>query len=371
MVKTSDIINYLEYSFTDISMQSKWDFSGKQIFTGDKEISKIALSLDAKENIIEEAVKKGCELLITHHPIFFHESKGININNINDRKTIKAIKGGLDILSYHTNLDMAFNGTNDYICELLDAKIDKGFLSYEGSMPLYKLSVFVPYDYKDDVFAAITSCGAGSIYGNYSACGFIAEGAGLFTPLDNANPFVGTINEPQIVDEVKIETVVLKKHLNAVIKAMIEAHPYEEPACDIIEMHNKIDYGFGRTALLNKEYSLPEFISLIQEKLNIKYITTNMKYIKPFTRFAVCTGSGTSLWKDALKKGVNVLLTGDMKYHDALDAFEAGVCVIDATHQATEEIYMGRLAEIIKKQFNIEVIVLKQEQQLICWGGNN
>ena len=137
------------------------------------------------------------------------------------------------------------------------------------------------------------------------------------------------------------------------------------------EMHNKIDYGFGRTALLNKEYSLEEFISLLQEKLNIKHITTNMKDIKPFTRFAVCTGSGTSLWKDALKKGVNVLLTGDMKYHDALDAFEAGVCVIDATHQATEEIYMGRLAEIIKKQFNIEVIVLKQEQQLICWGGNN
>ena len=71
MVKISDIINYLEYSFTDISAQSKWDFSGKQIYTGDREISKIALSLDAKEDIIEKAVKEGCGLLITHHPIFF------------------------------------------------------------------------------------------------------------------------------------------------------------------------------------------------------------------------------------------------------------------------------------------------------------
>ena len=58
MVKISDIINYLEYSFTDISAQSKWDFSGKQIYTGDREISKIALSLDAKEDIIEKAVKE-------------------------------------------------------------------------------------------------------------------------------------------------------------------------------------------------------------------------------------------------------------------------------------------------------------------------
>ncbi len=208
MVKISDIINYLEYSFTDISAQSKWDFSGKQIYTGDREISKIALSLDAKEDIIEKAVKEGCGLLITHHPIFFRESKGININKAVDRKVIKAIKGGLDILSYHTNLDMAYNGLNDYICELLNAKMDNGFLSYEGSHSLYKVAVFVPYDYKDEVFNAMTANGAGSIYGNYSSCGFIAEGAGLFIPDDKAKPFIGSANELQIVDEVKIETVV-------------------------------------------------------------------------------------------------------------------------------------------------------------------
>lgn len=371
MIRISDIVIYLEHSFTDISTQSKWDFSGKQIYTGDKEISKIALSLDAKEDIIEKAIKEGCELLITHHPIFFHESKSINVNKPVDRKVVKAIKGGLDILSYHTNLDIANNGLNDYICELLNAKIDNSFLSYEGSMPLYKVAVFVPYDYKDVVFNAMTSNGAGSIYGNYSSCGFIAEGAGLFMPNNDAKPFIGTANELQVVDEVKIETVVLKKHLHKVINAMIEAHPYEEVAYDIIELHNKQDYGFGRIAYFDKEYSLHDFIKLVQEKLNIKHIITNMKEIKPFSRFGVCTGSGASLWKDAYNKGINVLLTGDLKYHDALDAYEAGVCIIDATHQATEEIYMNRLADIIKKQFNIDLIVLKQEQQLICWGGNN
>ncbi len=371
MIKISDIINYLEHSYTDVSIQSSWDFSGKQLFTGDRTISKIALSLDAKESIVEQAINEGCELLITHHPIFFHSIKGLNIKRTTDRKIIKAIKGGLDILSYHTNLDMANNGLNDYICELLNAKIETDFLSYECSKQIYKIAVFVPYDYKDKVFSAMTENGAGAIYSNYSSCGFIAEGAGLFTPINNASPFVGKLNEPQIIDEVKIETVVLKEHLDSVIKAMKNAHPYEEVAYDIIELYNKIDYGFGRIATLEKNYSLNDFINLIKEKLQINNIITNMKDIKPFNRFGVCTGSGSSLWKNAYNKGINVLLTGDMKYHDAFDAAEEGVCIIDASHQATEEIYMNRLSEIIKKQFNINVIVLKQEQQFTYWGGNN
>ena len=337
MATTNEIIHFLENGFADISKQSKWDFSGKQVFTGDKEITKIALSLDAKYNIIEKAIEKGCELLITHHPLFFHECKGIDVTNLNYKKAVTAIKGNLDILSYHTNIDIADNGTNDYICS--------------------------------QVFNAITNAGAGSLYGNYSSCGFIAEGAGLFTPLENAKPFVGEVLEPQVVDEVKIETIVLKKDINNVIKAMKEAHPYEEAAYDIIKLENNLPYGFGRIAALNKTYSLKEFVSFVKEKLNITNINTNMEDTSPFNKIAVCTGSAASLWQDALKKGVNVLLTGDMKYHDALDAYENGVCIIDAGHQGTEEIYMNHLSEILKKQFNIEVIVLKQETQIINWGG--
>ena len=239
----------------------------------------------------------------------------------------------------------------------------------EGCEEVYKFAVFTPYDYKDQVFNAITNAGAGSLYGNYSSCGFIAEGAGLFTPLENAKPFVGEPLEPQIVDEVKIETVVLKKDINNVIKAMKEAHPYEEAAYDLIKLENNIPYGFGRIANLNKTYTLKEFISFVKEKLNITNINTNMEDIEPFNKIGICTGSAASLWKDALKKGVKVLLTGDMKYHDALDAYEHGICIIDAGHQGTEEIYMNYLLEILKKQFNIEVIVIKQETQIINWGG--
>ena len=170
MATTNEIIHFLENGFADISKQSKWDFSGKQVFTGDKEITKIALSLDAKYNIIEKAIEKGCELLITHHPLFFHECKGIDVTNLNYKKAVTAIKGNLDILSYHTNIDIADNGTNDYICSLLNAEMENGYLSIEGVEEVYKFAVFTPYDYKDQVFNAITNAGAGSLYGNYSSC---------------------------------------------------------------------------------------------------------------------------------------------------------------------------------------------------------
>ncbi|MDE7169820.1 MAG: Nif3-like dinuclear metal center hexameric protein [Mucispirillum sp.] len=367
MVKTSHIIEFLEHSLADISKQSSWDFSGNQVFTGDKAVSKVALSLDPAKEIIEKAIKEGCELLITHHPLFFRKIKGLDISSKDAEKAVIAVRGGLDILSYHTNLDIALGGLNDYICELLGFPAEASPLSCEGSLPLYKLSIFVPYDYKDTVFNAVTSAGAGSI-GNYSACGFMSEGVGLFTPNEHAVPFIGSHNEKVIADEVKIETVVYQKDLKRVVKAMMDAHPYEEPAFDIIRLEKGADYGFGRICRSSAPLTLENFIEMIKLKLGVSDIKTNMRHIQPFAEFAVCTGSGASLWREALNKNIRVLLTGDLKYHDALEAKESGVCIIDAGHQGTEEIYMDRLGEILKNKFNIEIKIYKQDLQILHWG---
>lgn len=368
MVKTSQIINFLENSFTDISHQSSWDFSGRQVYTGSKNISKIAFSLDPVKETVIKAINEGCELLITHHPLFFHAKKGINIDNLNDEVAIIAIQNNLDILSYHTNLDMAENGLNDYICSRLGFWHNNDILSIEGNIEIYKFSVFVPYDYKDKVFDAIVKAGAGKAGSNYEGCGFISEGLGTFTPVNNAEPFIGKLNEPAYVDEVKIETVVNKKDISKVLQALKESHPYEEPAYDIIKLEQSVPYGFGRICSMDKKWQLKNFIAHIQKTLNIKNLRSNMQNIEDFDKFAICTGSGASLWKDAVKKGIKVLVTGDLKYHDAQDAAANGVCVIDAGHQETEEIYMEYLAEIIKEKFNIDVKVFKQSQQIIYWG---
>lgn len=365
--KNRDIINFFENEFSDIRKQSEWDFSGMQVYSGDKPVTKIALSLDPTEEVIESAINEGCELLITHHPLFFRPSKGLDFSKSVDRRAIKAIKGGLDILSYHTNFDMASGGTSDYLCSLLGFKTEKGFISKEGAIPLYSLSVYVPESHKDSVFNALTKAGGGAI-GDYKDCGYFINGQGTFLPKENASPFIGKAGQKEVVQETKIEITVEEKYLGKAINAMIEAHPYETPAFNVVKLENGLDYGFGKVCDLGKEYTLSSFIDLLKSKLENTCVRTNMEDIKPFCKIGVCTGSGASMWKDCKKLGLSVLLTGDMKYHDALDATEGGVCVIDAGHQATEEIYMRRVSEILQENFNVKTIVYNTKKQMISWG---
>lgn len=365
--KISDIISFFELYFSDIRKQSSWDFSGPQIYTSDREVTCVALSLDTDLNTIRQAINEGCELLITHHPLFFSSSKGINYNNFNDNKVIEAIKGGLDILSYHTNIDMANNGTNEYIISLINGKKLDGFLSKEGIITHYKVSIFIPYDYKEKIYEVILKSNAGHM-GNYSGCSFTSEGVGMFTPNSNATPFIGQKDINEIVDEVKIETIIDERYLSDFLKNIKDAHPYEEPAIDVVRLDNIGEYGIGNVCKLNKEYSLDEFIKLLQNIFNYKDIRTNLENIEDFSTIGICTGSGASLWKNCLKKGIKVLLTGDMKYHDALDAAENGVCIIDISHQISEEIYLNYLSEVIKQKFNLKTKIFKREIQIKLWG---
>lgn len=190
----------------------------------------------------------------------------------------------------------------------------------------------------------------------------------MFTPNDKAKPFIGTLGVEEFVNEVKIETIVESSILSIVVKAVLQAHPYEEPAIDIIKLENNFSYGIGEICRLDNVYMLHDFIKLLKNKLNIDDIRTNMREVSPFSRIGICSGSGASLWKDCLKKGVRVLLTGDMKYHEALDAAEAGVCIIDAGHQATEEVYLDHLAAVLKEKFELEIFIYKRDKQIISWG---
>lgn len=365
--KTKDLINYFENEFADIRKQSEWDFSGVQVYSGDKAVKKIALSLDPVEDIIESAILEGCELLITHHPLFFRPSQGLDISKSVDRRAIKAIVGGLDILSYHTNFDMAHGGTSEYLCTLLGFQAENGFIEKEGAIPLYNICVYVPSSHKDSVFNALSKAGAGAI-GNYKNCGYFINGQGTFLPNEKATPFIGKIGKQEMVNEVKIEMTVEEKYMEKVVTAMLEAHPYETPAYSAVKLANGLNYGFGKVCDLGKEFTLASFIDHIKNKLPNASIRTNMENINPFSKIGVCTGSAASMWKDCKKLGLSVLLTGDMKYHDALDAAESGVCIIDAGHQATEEIYMQRIGIILEEKFNVKTIIYNKKIQMISWG---
>ncbi len=111
MEKVNKIIKKIE-EFAPLSTMQKWDNSGWQINLGIDEVQKILLALDVTSSSVDEAVEKGCDLIISHHPVFFNPIKTIDAPYI-----IKAIKNNIQIYSAHTNLDIAQGGVTEYLAE--------------------------------------------------------------------------------------------------------------------------------------------------------------------------------------------------------------------------------------------------------------
>jgi len=369
-IKTKDIIRFFENDFSYLSRQYEWDTNGIQIIVHDNNISKIVLSLEPTIDAIEFAIKEGCELMITHHPLFFRPIKRVDIYNPIGKKISLSVLNQLNILSYHTVLDRADYSLNDYIADVVGAKVLRGFADLEKES-FYKFVVFVPKGYENKVIDAIDAAGAGKI-GNYSKCTFYTEGTGTFLPEEGTSPFLGKIGKLEEAHEYRLETIVRKKDLEKVLKSVLAVHPYEEVAYDIYKLEMGEEYSLGRVCGFDKEIEFTQFLKLLSEKFNLNNISHNNSGENfSFDKFAVVTGSGATFWKECKKQNIKVLLTGDMKYHDAVDAYENGVVIVDIGHYESESIYMNYLAKLLEEKFKVKTIVYKSKLKINHWRPDN
>lgn len=369
-IKTKDIIRFIENDFTSLNRQYEWDSNGIQIFAHDKKISKIVFTLEPTKDAIEFAIKEGCELMITHHPLFFRPLKYLDFSTPIGEKIIKCVKHGVNLLSYHTVLDRADYSLNDYLAELIGARVISGFTDF-GKEEYYKLVVYVPRGYENKIIDAIDNAGGGKI-GNYSKCTFYTDGIGTFLPEEGTNPFIGKIGRLEEANEYRLESIVKKKYLNSVINAVLSVHPYEEVAYDVYKLEIGDQFSLGRVCSFDEKVGFYDFFSILADKLGIE----NIKHNNPgddfaFEKFAVVTGSGASLWKDCKNQNIKVFLTSDMKYHDAVDAYENGVYIIDIGHYESEFIFMNYLSSLIAKKFNVKTIAYKNKVKINHWRLNN
>jgi hypothetical protein len=216
---------------------------------------------------------------------------------------------------------------------------------------LFKIVVFVPQDSIDAVRASMGSAGAGFI-GNYSDCFFTSSGEGTFRPLEGTNPYIGSFGQLEKVNEYRLETVVTEKNKSAVIEAMKKVHPYEEVAYDVypLEIGGK-EYGLGKFGVLENPLPLTDFISLLKSKLNTPAIRLIGNAHKEIKKVAVFCGSFDESLIGLIKNRADILVTGDVKYHTALDLMENGICTIDAGHFNTEFIIVPKLINLLKDEF--------------------
>jgi len=346
-MKIKQITTYLE-ELAPISLQESYDNCGLIIGSKDTELKGILISLDTTEEVVEEAIKLNCNLIISHHPIVFNGIKKINGNNYVERTVIKAIENKVAIYAIHTNLDNIFEGVNNKICRKLNLKNLKILLP--KNQLLKKLVTFVPNDFVDKVRKSILEAGAGTI-GNYDFCSFNIKGYGTFRALENANPFVGKTNEIHNEDEVRLETIFPSYLTTKIIKSLTESHPYEEVAFDIYPIENSIStIGSGMTGELEEEITEIEFLETLKTIFNLKIIKHTQFLNKKIKKISVCGGSGSFLLKNAINANSDVFITADMNYHNFFDA-ENKILIADIGHYESEFYTKELIFELLNKKF--------------------
>jgi dinuclear metal center YbgI/SA1388 family protein len=340
--KTADIVGIIN-KIAPMVLAEPWDNPGLQIGDPVADVTRIMVALDPTPDVIDSALKASCQLLVTHHPLIFKPLKSISTATPHGALIQKAIKGGLSIVSLHTNYDIASGGLND----LLASKIGLSScipLRVTTVRELVKLVVFVPVDQLDQVRSALFPFSAP--LGNYRGCSFAAGGVGTFTPLEGAEPFSGTVGELATVHEERLEMIIERTHLSRAVKELLAAHPYEEPAFDIYPLLNEGEkLGLGRIGRLPEPLTLAEYVGQLRKILSapaLRYVGDPAARI---SKVALCSGSGASLLHDAVRSGADVLVTGDVKYHEARDAEDLGLALIDAGHFPTEIIMVHEITE--------------------------
>lgn len=346
-MRIKDVTSFLE-SIAPRSLQESYDNSGLITGNPDEEVTGILTTLDCTEDVIQEAVDSGANLVVAHHPIVFKGLKKLTGSNYVERTIIKAIRQGVAIYAIHTNLDNVLNGVNKKICDKIGLINTKVLLPKTDT--LLKLVTFVPREATEKLMKALHEAGAGQI-GNYKNCSFRLEGIGTFLPNDQANPHIGTKGELETVQETRVEVIFPAYVENRVMDALRKNHPYEEVAYYLTALKNENqETGSGMIGELDQPTEPLEFLRRLKVRMDLNIIRHTRLPEKKVRRIAVCGGSGSFLLAQAIRSGADVYVTADFKYHEFFDA-DGKIIIADIGHYESEVSTKELLYDILIKKF--------------------
>jgi dinuclear metal center YbgI/SA1388 family protein len=324
-------------------LAAEWDNVGLLVGSPAQDVNKILVALDITPPVVEQAITSGANLIITHHPLLLKPIRSLRTDLPQGELLAAILRSKIAVFAAHTNLDLANGGVNDVLATKLQLT-DIRSLAADVTDELLKLVVFVPTTHSKVVQEALAKAGAGHI-GCYSHCTFQSEGMGTFMPLAGAQPFIGRLGKLEQVPEIRLETILPAKISRRVVSAMLKAHPYEEVAYDLYLLKNSgPTYGLGRIGRLATPVSLTDLAVMVKDTLPVVSVRIAGKLAKTITTVAVCGGSGAGLLQKAIFAGADVLITGDVKYHEAQEAAAAGIALIDAGHFGTEQPVVAAVA---------------------------
>jgi dinuclear metal center YbgI/SA1388 family protein len=316
-----------------------WDAVGLVCGDPQAEVRRILLAVDPVADVAAEAVAMDADLLVCHHPLFLKGVHGVAAITPKGRVLHRLMAGGCALFTAHTNADAPAGGVSESLALALGLT-DITPLEADPRPPVDKLVVFAPRDAADQVRSAITGSGAGHL-GDYDSCTFSAPGEGRFRPLEGANPTIGSVGEPETVEEVRIESVVPRHRREQVVAALLAAHPYEEPAYDVVPLAALDDptRGSGRVGRLAEPVTLRE---LAERVVAVLPATAHGVRVagdpdRRIETLALCGGAGDFLLDRAQAAGADAYLTSDLRHHPASEFREHdGPALLDVAHWAAE-----------------------------------
>ncbi|MBN2460922.1 MAG: Nif3-like dinuclear metal center hexameric protein [Candidatus Cloacimonetes bacterium] len=348
-ITVKDVIELLENRIPP-ELAREWDNVGLQVGRRSRNVDRILLALDVTSSTVAKALELHADLIISHHPLIFHPLK-----QVTDPVIMRLIQNDIAVYCAHTNLDMAPDGVNHVLAEILELR-EPEILSPETGVSLYHLAVYVPEGSVQDVSRVALNAGAGVI-GKYSHCLNSYPVKGQFMPLPGSSPAQGDIGKLENTEEIKLEFFCDSFRLESVLNEIKDAHPYETPVYAVypqIKVNER--FGLGLVGMLREPVTLHDFAFQVKDRLSapvIKLWKAGMRDNDLINKIAVCGGSGGSLLKTAEKKA-DVFVTGDLGYHTVI---ASRIPLIDAGHFYTEYPVLRKLESLLS-DIGVEIVLL-------------
>ncbi len=328
-------------------LQEEYDNAGLIAGSMDDPVRGVLLCLDVTRETVQEAGRIGASLVLSHHPPIFRPIR--KLDPVQQAALLSAIRMDLSLLAAHTNFDSAPDGLNAFIVRRMGL-LDVHVLEPRESERFFKVVTFVPRQFRERVLDAMFAAGAGHI-GAYGRTSFRVAGTGGFMAGPGTHPFVGEENAMTSVEEDRIETIVPDRNLSSVLTALHKAHPYEEPAVDVFEEHlsRQSDAGLGHVGNLPRALSSKEFMDFVKMFFGLSVVPVAGTLPATIERIAFCSGAGASVIPAVRPAGAQVLISGDITYHTALDVAQSGGCIVIVDHYSTERFFAPAIEAALRK----------------------
>lgn len=347
MYRIREIIKEIE-QVAPLPLQENFDNAGVQVGDVNLPAAGVLLCLDVTEEVVDEAIERECNLIVSHHPLAFKPFKSLTGATYVERCIMKACKHDLVVYAAHTNLDNAPGGVNFRMAEMIGLQNVRVLSPRRDA--LLKLVTFVPEAYAGTVRSALFNAGAGSI-GNYDSCSYNLQGEGSFRAREGCTPFCGSVGDIHVEKEIRIETVLPAFRKASVTRALLSAHPYEEPAYDFYPLANTWNQvGSGVVGELPEQEDEQSFLQRLKYIFRVPCVKHSPLTGRPVREVALCGGSGAFLIPEAVAYGADIFITGEARYNDYYDV-EDRILLAVIGHYESEVCTKDIFYDIITKKF--------------------